>query len=56
MLMFSFEKERLYDVIDNLRNRITLLETKIDNLQNKHRYGIKLDGTPRAKPGRKPSK
>jgi len=63
MFMFSNEKNRLLDEVETLRGRVAVLESYIRNLKLKdweiekqHRYGSKLDGTPKAKPGRKPSK
>jgi len=62
MFMLPSEKKRLYDEIDTLRGRVFVLETNVRDLKmkdwaNKHStYGTKLDGTPKAKPGRKPSK
>ena len=55
MFMFPNEKKRLYEELDTLRSRVALLEYKANYLY-KHRYGSKLDGTPKEKPGRKPSK
>ena len=62
MFMLPSEKKRLYDEVDTLRGRVAVLESNIRDLKmkdwaDKHSaYGFKLDGTPKAKPGRKPSK
>ena len=67
MFMLPREKKRLYDEIDTLRARVAVLESNVRDLkmkdwwlkkvgENKTTYGLKLDGTPKAKPGRKPSK
>jgi len=65
MFMLPSEKKRLYDEIDTLRTRVDALESYVRDLKmkdwwskklgdNKTTYGLKLDGTPKAKPGRKP--
>ena len=62
MFMFSNEKKRLYDEIELLQSRMKLLESDFQDLKMKYflskklneSYGIKKDGTPKAKPGRKP--
>jgi cell division protein FtsB len=67
MFMLPSEKKRLYDEIDTLRARVAVLESNVRDLKMKDwaneklyakqsTYGFKLDGTPKAKPGRKPSK
>jgi hypothetical protein len=62
MFFLISEKKRLYDEVDSLRTRVDALESNVRDLKmkdwaNKHSaYGFKLDGTPKAKPGRKPSK
>jgi len=62
MFFLPSEKKRLYDEIDTLRGRVAVLESNVRDLEmkdwaNKYSaYGFKLDGTPKAKPGRKPSK
>ena len=60
MFMLPSEKKRLYDEIDTLRGRVAVLESNVRDLEmkdcaNKYSaYCFKLDGTPKAKPGRKP--
>ena len=62
MFMFTSEKKRLYDEIELLQSRVKLLESDFQDLKMKYwcdkklneSYGIKKDGTPKAKPGRKP--
>jgi hypothetical protein len=62
MFMFTSEKKRLYDELDLLRTRVKVLEKDLHDLSMKYfwdkklneSYGIKKDGTPKAKPGRKP--
>ena len=54
MFMFKDEKKRLYQEIDSLRERVAILESW--NIKNWEipPYGLKKDGTPKSKPGRKP--
>jgi hypothetical protein len=62
--MFKNEKKRLYDELDLLANRVKVLQTDLHDLSMKYfwdkklkdspTYGLKKDGTPKAKPGRKP--
>jgi len=64
MFMFKNEKKRLYDELDLLRTRVNVLEKDLHYLSMKYfwfkklneglTYGLKKDGTPKAKPGRKP--
>jgi hypothetical protein len=64
MFMFKDEKKRLYDELDLLRTRVKMLEKDLHDLSMKYfwdkklndspTYGLKKDGTPKAKPGRKP--
>ena len=63
MFIFSNEKNRLYEELDTLRGRVAALEDKVKYIQDmsweqevNHPYGIKKDGAPKAKPGRKPKK
>jgi hypothetical protein len=67
MFMLPSQKKRLYDEIDMLRVRVAGLESDVRDIKLKYwaneklyakqsTYGTKLDGTPKAKPGRKPSK
>jgi hypothetical protein len=67
MFMFSNEKNRLLDEVETLRGRVAVLESDVRDIKLKYWaneklyakksiYGLKLDGTPKAKPGRKPSK
>jgi hypothetical protein len=69
MFMFKDEKKRLYDELDLLRTRVKSLESdlhalsmkffwfkKLSDIPHHEPYGIKKDGTPKAKPGRKPKK
>lgn len=55
------EKQRLNEELADLRRRATLLESELDVLAIEVKalrkvcsapYGLKADGTPRAKPGR----
>ena len=63
MLFFQDEKDKLRDTLTDLQRQINRLEAKlshkVDMLGRRvdsltHPYGAKKDGTPRAKPGRKP--
>ena len=64
MFMFKDEKKRLHDELDLLRTRVKMLESDLHELgikffwfkklKDNEPYGIKKDGTPKAKPGRKP--
>ena len=57
--MFYTQKHKdnfkiLANMVDNQSNRIANLEDKLDSFMKATRYGLKKDGTPKAKPGRKP--
>jgi hypothetical protein len=63
MLFFQDEKDKLRDELSHINRNIEYLRSamqhqldvlteRIDSLT--HPYGAKKDGTPRAKPGRKP--
>ena len=63
MLFFQDEKDKLRDTLADLQRQINRLEAKlshkVDMLGHRvdsltHPHGAKKDGTPRAKPGRKP--
>lgn len=64
MFMFANEKKRLYDELSLLRTRVKMLDSDLNELRMKYfwekklkdspTYGLKKDGTPKAKPGRKP--
>ena len=63
MLFFQDDKDKLRDTLADLQRQINRLEAKlshkVDMLGHRvdsltHPHGAKKDGTPRAKPGRKP--
>ena len=64
MFMFKDEKKRLHDEVNLLQTRVKLLESDLHELgikffwfkklNDNEFYGLKKDGTPKAKPGRKP--
>ena len=63
MLFFQDEKDKLRDTLSELQFQINRLDAKLNHkvdMLNKrvdsltHPHGAKKDGTPRAKPGRKP--
>jgi len=65
MLFWQDEKDALRDKLESLQQQINKLEVslsfRIDMLKRHvnsldHPYGSKKDGTPKAKPGRKPKK
>jgi hypothetical protein len=63
MLFFQDEKDKLRDTLSQMQRQINYIETnfgfRIDMLGKRvdsmtHPHGAQKDGTPRAKPGRKP--
>jgi hypothetical protein len=59
MLFFQDEKDKLRQELTDIQRKIQAIYTwmnihgeRLDSLT--HPYGAKKDGTPRAKPGRKP--
>ena len=63
MLFFQDEKDKLRDTLADLQRQINNLQTDIsyglNQVNNRldsltHPHGARKDGTPRAKPGRKP--
>lgn len=52
MFISKEEKKLILDVLELLEKRLEMLQEKVEKLE-KAKYGFKLDGTPKAKPGRK---
>ena len=55
MFISREEKQLILDVLELLEKRLEVLTERLDKLEEA-KYGLKKDGTPRAKPGRKPQK
>ena len=62
MFMFANEKEQLKMEIIGLKSRLNAQQEKLNflfsriesHINKNHPYGLTKDGTPKAKPGRKP--
>lgn len=53
MFISREEKQLILDVLELLEKRLGVLEERLDKIEDA-KWGLKKDGTPRAKPGKKP--
>ena len=53
MFISREEKQLILDVLELLEKRLEVLTERLDKIEQA-KWGLKLDGTPKAKPGKKP--